>query len=407
MRARLIGIVTLIALLAAACGGAEEATSALPAGDPSFGEGEAGGATSSSSGVASDAVDAAPPVGARAAAEENPLAPEADGVSVLAQVTSRAEIRTASVQLRTPNDSSVGEVARRASRVAEGLSGYVEQMSIEGGAGRDGHALVMLRVPAASFQRALDELGELGEVLAQSVGTQDVSAQLIDLDARLRSLRAQEQRLLELLAGAQDLDQVLLLEGELARVRTTIEQLAGEQQFLEEQVALSTITVEVLNSAASSTPAPRAALALRAGNIDRQVARLRDAVAQAGGEIDDLSLEQDDDGDRASITLRVPRAEFDSMLGLAEDLGSVTEKSVRNPQAAGDEGGSQPDAVLQIAIEESSSRWLVVVAGIVGLLLATAAGAGGAWRWRRRRAGSGRALSPGAPQGNPEPEPPA
>lgn len=63
----------------------------------------------------------------------------------------------------------------------------------------------------------------MGAVESRNLGTEDVSAQFIDLEARLKSSLGEEQSLLRLLERASTVGEILTIERELFRVRADIE----------------------------------------------------------------------------------------------------------------------------------------------------------------------------------------
>lgn len=103
-------------------------------------------------------------------------------------------------------------------------------------------ASLTLRVPAESLDRVLAELRALGKVEHEGLGTEDVTRQYVDTDARLRNLTQTETRLRALLdTQAANLSSILEVEREITRVRGEIEVLTSQLQQLDERVALSTI----------------------------------------------------------------------------------------------------------------------------------------------------------------------
>lgn len=122
--------------------------------------------------------------------------------------------------------------------------GYISGLQQSGGAtGRT--ATVTVRVPAARFDQLVEELSKLGTVVGKSISTEDVSEQYVDLDARLRNLKREEERFLLILTKATRMQDVLAVERELARVRGEIEQLEGQLRHLNHRVSLSTVTVNL------------------------------------------------------------------------------------------------------------------------------------------------------------------
>lgn len=104
-------------------------------------------------------------------------------------------------------------------------------------------ATLTVRVPADRFEAVLDEIEGLGEVRQQSVSGEDVSAELVDVEARLRHWQAQETVLLELMEQATTVSESIEVRNELAPVQETIERLEGRLRVLEDDVAFSAVTL--------------------------------------------------------------------------------------------------------------------------------------------------------------------
>jgi hypothetical protein len=151
-------------------------------------------------------------------------------------------IKTARVSLRVPKDTFKARFDE-ATRIAQTYDGYVQSSSTAGTKLRSGGLLI--RVPAADFERALTALRGLGRVERQSVQGRDVSAEFVDLNARLRNARAEEDVLLKLLAKAPSVEASLRVQNQLSNTELQIEELEGQIRFLQRRAALSTIDVEL------------------------------------------------------------------------------------------------------------------------------------------------------------------
>ncbi|MBN2204191.1 MAG: DUF4349 domain-containing protein [Thermoleophilia bacterium] len=108
-----------------------------------------------------------------------------------------------------------------------------------------GTATVTVRVPAGSFETALRRFGKLGEVEYQRTSAQDVSDQMVDLEARLRHARAVERRLLRFLEATDTIREMLAVQDRLDQVQLEIEQLTAQLEALREVVAFGTISVSL------------------------------------------------------------------------------------------------------------------------------------------------------------------
>jgi hypothetical protein len=102
---------------------------------------------------------------------------------------------------------------------------------------------ITIRVPAARFDEAVQRIEGVGDMLHRNVAAEDVTEQFRDLEIRLKSARAVQQRLTELLAKAAKVEDSLAIERELDRVSGEIERLEGRIKFLRDRAAFSTLTV--------------------------------------------------------------------------------------------------------------------------------------------------------------------
>jgi hypothetical protein len=105
---------------------------------------------------------------------------------------------------------------------------------------------VTFRVPAASFDAAVLALRAEGTVLSEQISSYEVTMQLVDLEARLRNLRASEAALLELMTQAVTVSDVLSVQAQLTAVRSDIESYDAQRAAIADQVAMTTISVTIV-----------------------------------------------------------------------------------------------------------------------------------------------------------------
>ncbi len=137
---------------------------------------------------------------------------------------------------------------------AEGAGGFVESLNYWTNPDGVTSATMALRVPSTSLSSVLERIRPLGRVLGEQASRTDVTAQHIDLTARISNLRLQEQRLLTLLGKAENLGDIFALENELARIRIEIENYEGQLRSLDEQVSLSSIYLYLQPTGAGPGP---------------------------------------------------------------------------------------------------------------------------------------------------------
>ncbi len=147
-----------------------------------------------------------------------------------------------------------GEISLEVDSVAESL-GRVRAMVAELGGYVGGSqagtleqsATLTVRIPAESFDAALARLHELdAKVVAESTREEDVTTQVVDLGARIDNLEASEASYRELVARAEDVDDILAVQSRLDQVRGEIEQLTAQLDALEGRASLSTLTITLV-----------------------------------------------------------------------------------------------------------------------------------------------------------------
>jgi hypothetical protein len=154
-------------------------------------------------------------------------------------------VKTASLGLGIAHgsfDDKVGEVHA----VADSFGGFVVQSFASQGSGnRIAEGSLVLRIPAESYDPALSRLRGLGKVESLEESGQDVSKEFVDLNARIRQLRAVEAQLLQLLQQANDVPAALAVQSQLSQVQLDLEQARGRLQYLDNRVAFATISMSM------------------------------------------------------------------------------------------------------------------------------------------------------------------
>jgi hypothetical protein len=105
---------------------------------------------------------------------------------------------------------------------------------------------ITVRVPAGKFEEAKDYFRSLAvRVTNESIQSQDITEEYVDLQSRLRNLESAESQLLELMKRTGKVSEILEVHRELTNVRQQIEQIKGRMQYLEQSVKMSSITVNL------------------------------------------------------------------------------------------------------------------------------------------------------------------
>lgn len=131
--------------------------------------------------------------------------------------------------------------------IAEKLGGRIDSANIDNrGDAMNKRATVIMRVPAVNFSMAMEQAKKIGrKVQYENISTEDVTEQFIDMQARLKNLKAEETQYIEIMQKAINIRDVLQISQRLYSVREQIEQLQGQMNYLSRQVDMSIITVEL------------------------------------------------------------------------------------------------------------------------------------------------------------------
>lgn len=116
---------------------------------------------------------------------------------------------------------------------------------------------MVIRVPADQFQKLMDEiLKESVYTNFKNITATDVTAEFVDIQARLKTKKEVEQRYLALLRQANKVSDILEVEDKLRVIREEIEATEGRLKLLNDEVAYSTITINMYQNL-DFTPEPQ------------------------------------------------------------------------------------------------------------------------------------------------------
>lgn len=166
----------------------------------------------------------------------------------------RSVIQKATIEIQTPD---VRAAFAKAGFLISAASGeFIENTSLTGD-GTTAQANLTLRVTASRLGEVLNQLRDLGKVQSENTTGEDVTSQVVDLEARLRNEQRIEKELLELLDKRPDapLKEILELRQSLSQVRQTIEQYIAQRDRLSRLVSLASILVVIRAQAQEEPPA--------------------------------------------------------------------------------------------------------------------------------------------------------
>ena len=176
-----------------------------------------------------------------------PSAPEAmGGGSEVYRNTDAKLIRRAELAIQT---ETFDQAAQALSQLTEECGGYFEQASVYGGslrntqASRSGEYIV--RIPAEQYEHFLTQAGSLGYVTRSTESTEDVGEQYYDTEARLRTQKTKQERLLALLEQADTMEAIVALESALSDTEYQIEQLTSTLNRYDALIGYATFRISL------------------------------------------------------------------------------------------------------------------------------------------------------------------
>jgi hypothetical protein len=154
-------------------------------------------------------------------------------------------VRDGTISLSVP-DGSFGTKLARVVAIAHANGGFVLSSQTEGST----TGTLTIRVPAAHFDNAIGQVGALGTVESSSVTGKDVTNEFTDYRAHLQNLAGRRTVLRALLARTTTIGGSLTVVNQLEDVQLQLDQIEGQVRFLNNQVAESTITVDLREQSA-------------------------------------------------------------------------------------------------------------------------------------------------------------
>lgn len=183
----------------------------------------------------------AAPSGAPAAAPQDaapggvPQAPGEDG-----NTSERMVARTVSLTLQVDD---VADAAGRVRELAAGHDGIIAREDFTGGEKAKTRATLVVSVPADRVEALLTSLGDIGSVSRRTQTATDVTEQVVDVDARIRTLQDSIARMRALMDRAGTVSEIAAVERELTERQSQLEALQAKQKSLQGRVARTPVTI--------------------------------------------------------------------------------------------------------------------------------------------------------------------
>ena len=175
--------------------------------------------------------------------------------TAVVSVENRKIINSAEISLETTEFENSLKVLQE---MIDSFGGYIESSNIYQSGITDGNyknyrnANYTVRVPSEKFEELLSKSSNIGVITNKRTFGQDISSQYYDREARLKVLKAQEERYLAILSEATEIAEIIELEKALTEVRYEIEMITGYLKSMDSLVAMSIVNISIYEVAETS-----------------------------------------------------------------------------------------------------------------------------------------------------------
>ncbi|WP_394190158.1 DUF4349 domain-containing protein [Paenisporosarcina quisquiliarum] len=231
MKKKMLGLLFLaIMLVLSACSASDEMSESKNSYDEDMGDMESTNeiATEEAENVASDSI--------QTSNSDDSAEVSTEGAVV---ETNRMIIHQASLSVNVKElDKAQANIEQKVAQ----YGGYIVESNVYQEDDQTSSGNMVVRIPEKHFEKFLaDAEGQAAKVLERNVTGQDVTEQYVDLQSRVKSKRAVEERLLSFMSKAQKTEDLLKISADLAKVQEEIEVMVGKMKYLENQTSFSTV----------------------------------------------------------------------------------------------------------------------------------------------------------------------
>ena len=160
-----------------------------------------------------------------------------------AAATDRKLIKTVNMDVETREYDKL--LAAVENKVTE-LGGYIESLDAYNGSMYNSYrstrnANLTIRIPKNKLDDFLNTVSDIGNVTSRSENVQDVTLTYVDLQSHRAALQTEQERLLQLLEQAENIDDIISIEQRLSDVRYQLESMESQLRSYDNQVDYSTV----------------------------------------------------------------------------------------------------------------------------------------------------------------------
>jgi len=160
----------------------------------------------------------------------------------IAQSQDRKVIKTGTIDMQV---NSVEKAIHEVKLIAQAHGGdEVSSDFSKNDAYKNGY--IVIKIPVKQYTETFEKIKQIAPLVThESSQAEDVTAQFIDLESRIKNKKDHETRLRTFFDKADNVSELIQVERELARIRTEIEQMEGQLKYLRDQTRYSTIHVSL------------------------------------------------------------------------------------------------------------------------------------------------------------------
>lgn len=161
--------------------------------------------------------------------------------------TSRKLITTMNISAEAENlDDVLGAVNNKIKE----LGGYVESSNIYNGSRYSGKVItrdasLTIRIPANKLDSFLETVEGVTNITNKSQNVEDVTLQYVDTESRKKALKAEEDRLLEIVESAETVEDIITVENRLSEVRYELESIESQLRTYDNKINYSTVYLDI------------------------------------------------------------------------------------------------------------------------------------------------------------------
>lgn len=151
-------------------------------------------------------------------------------------------IYTATLQLET---TGFDEAVSALTELVDGSGGWVSSSSVSNQSSSYRYADLTVRVPVEKYRDFLTQAGELCHLLYTQEYVDDVTEAYYDTAGRLETQQIKLERLQNLLAQAEKMEDIITIESAISETEQMIDSLSGTLQHYDSQVDYATVNISL------------------------------------------------------------------------------------------------------------------------------------------------------------------